>query len=72
VLDVAPPGRRASVRHALDLVLKALDAEVVHCSLPISNADRDTNGEIASPEIAEELRAIVSELVSRAAGAAAA
>lgn len=71
-LDVAPPGRGGSVRYALDLVLKALDADVVHRSLLISHADRDASGEIASPEIAEELYAIVSELAGRAVGVAAA
>jgi NAD(P)H-dependent FMN reductase len=72
VLDVAPPGRGGSVRHALDLVFKALDADVVHRPLPVSRADRDAGGEIASPEITEGLYAIVSELAGRAAGVAAA
>jgi chromate reductase len=71
VLDVAPPGRGGSVRQALDLVLKALDADVVHRSLPIAGGDRDASGEITSPEIAQELRAIVSELARRVAAAAA-
>jgi chromate reductase, NAD(P)H dehydrogenase (quinone) len=72
VLDVAPPGRGGSVRRALDLVLKALDADVVHRSVPISQADRNASGEITSPEITEELYAIVSDLAGRAAGVAAA
>lgn len=71
VLDVAAPGRGGSVRQALDLVLKALDADVVHRSLPVAGGDRDARGEITNPEIAEELHAIVSELAGRAAGAAA-
>jgi chromate reductase, NAD(P)H dehydrogenase (quinone) len=65
VLDVAPPGRGAHLREALDGVLRALDLVVAHYALPIAAADRDADGEIAANEILEHLRAIVAELSER-------
>jgi NAD(P)H-dependent FMN reductase len=70
VLDVSPLGRGESVRTALGLVLKALNADVIFRSVPITAADRDMAGEIIDPGIVEQLRAIVSDLDDRATAAA--
>lgn len=72
MLDVAPPGRGESLRAALALVLKALDADVVFRSVPVTGNDRNAAGEIIRPEIIEELDAIVAELDARAPTSAAA
>jgi NAD(P)H-dependent FMN reductase len=66
VLEIAPPGRGEAVRTAFGLVLKALDADVVHRWVPVTAADRDASGEIVDPEVACRLGAIVSELAGRA------
>jgi hypothetical protein len=65
VLDVAPPGRGAHLREALDGVLRALDLVATHYALPITANDRDANGEIVAHEILEHLRAVVAELSER-------
>jgi len=65
VLDVAPPGRGAHVRRALDEVLAALDADVTHYEVPVGRADRDANGEIQSSEVLDALTAIVVDFGSR-------
>jgi chromate reductase, NAD(P)H dehydrogenase (quinone) len=65
VLDVAPPGRGAHLREALDGVLRALDLVVTHYALPITANDRDADGEIVANEILEHLRAVVAELSER-------
>jgi chromate reductase, NAD(P)H dehydrogenase (quinone) len=70
VLDVAHPDRGQSVRTALGLVLKALNADVVFRSVPITTKDRDVAGEIIDPGIVEQLRAIVADLDDRATAAA--
>src|SRR6266705_3145331 len=44
LLHVAPPGRGAHVRDALDLVLRAHGADVTHQWMPIAQRDRDPNG----------------------------
>lgn len=72
VLTVAPPGRGEHVRRALELVMQALDADVVHHSVPVVSSDRDEHGEIANPGIIDELLAVVAELANRASRAAAA
>jgi NAD(P)H-dependent FMN reductase len=71
-LDVAPPGRGARVREALDHVLSALDLDVSHHAVPIGPSDRDASGEVVDPEIVERLLAVVSGLSRRSAAAAAA
>src|SRR6266542_4837212 len=57
-LDVAPPGRGAHVREALDLVLRAHGADVARYSLPVARNDRDAAGEVDSPRVINELRAV--------------
>jgi hypothetical protein len=71
VLDVSPPGRGESLRTALALVLKALDADVVVRSVPVTGNDRNAGGEIIRPEIIEKLQVIVAELDARAVASAA-
>ena len=66
VLSVAPPGRGEHVRDALALVLKALDADVVHRSVPVAAVVRDERGEIVDPGVVPELGAVVAELTERA------
>lgn len=72
LLAVAPPGRGAHVRAALDLVLQALDADVTHHSVPVAQPDVDAGGEIADPQLREELGGVVVELADRAGAARAA
>lgn len=67
LLHVAPPGRGAHLREALSHVLNAHNAEVTHHTLPVAQHDRDRNGEISHARIVEQLRAVVAELVRRAA-----
>jgi chromate reductase, NAD(P)H dehydrogenase (quinone) len=66
VLDVAPAERGRHVRQALDLVLSALDADIVHRAVPVAPGDRDERGGIVNPALVDELRAVVSELATRA------
>jgi NAD(P)H-dependent FMN reductase len=66
LLDVAPPGRGAHVRIALWHVLRALDAQVSHYFVPVSERSRGPNGEIRDAAILHRLRTIVGELVQRA------
>jgi NAD(P)H-dependent FMN reductase len=72
LLDVAPPGRGAYAREALDLVLKAHGADVARYSLPVTRSDRNAAGEVSDPRIIGELRAVVAELANRAGAAHAA
>jgi NAD(P)H-dependent FMN reductase len=67
LLNVAPEGRGKHVQDALALVFRALDADVAYRKVPIENADRDAAGEVTNPEIIDELRAVLGELVLRAA-----
>ena len=69
VLSVAPLGRGGHVRAALDAVLQALTAEVVHQSVPVSAADRDARGEIVDPDVVDALGAVAMELAARSGGA---
>ncbi len=66
-LDVAPPGRGAHVREALDLVLRAHGAHGASYSIPVARSDRDAAGEVNDRRIIRELRAAVAELAKRAA-----
>src|SRR4029077_12164889 len=66
LLHVAPAGRGGHLREALDLVLRALEADVVPRSVPVAPDDRDETGEIDNPEIVDELGAVVAELAERA------
>lgn len=66
LLTVAPPGRGARAREALDHVLAALDADVAHYSVPITSSDRDSKGEIGNAAIVHQLQAVVGELAQRA------
>lgn len=72
VLSVAPPGRGAHMREALAHVLTAIDADAVFRSVPIALTDIDPDGEIATPKVIADLRAIVLELASRTSAAIAA
>lgn len=65
LLDVAPPGRGAHVREALDLVLRAHGADVARRSVPVTPSDRDAAGEVDDPTVIGELRAVVAELAQR-------
>jgi len=67
LLDVAPPGRGARAREALDHVLKALGADVARHSVPVSDADRDAQGEIVKPIVLDQLGAAVNALAARIA-----
>jgi chromate reductase len=69
LLSVAPRGRGTHVRQALDLVFRALDADVAHHSVPLARADRDADGEIRLPHRIESLHAVVAELDARSAAA---
>ena len=66
VLHVAPGERGEHAREALGHVLRAHNADVTHHQVPILHRDREVNGEITDPRIAEELRAVVAELARRA------
>jgi chromate reductase len=72
VVDVAPPGRAAHVREALDLVLRAHGADVARYSMPVARSDRNAAGEVDDPRIIGELRAVVAELAKRSSVAHAA
>jgi NAD(P)H-dependent FMN reductase len=64
--------RRAAARmprEALDLVLRAHGADVAHYSMPLARSDRNTAGEVDSPRIIGELRAVVAELAKRSSAA---
>lgn len=65
LLDVAPPGRGAHVREALDLVLRAHGADVARRSVPVTRSDRDAAGEVDDARVIGELRAVVAELAKR-------
>src|SRR6266496_1825320 len=69
LLDVAAQGRGARVREALDLVLRAHGADVARYSLPVARNDRDAAGEVDSPRVINELRAVVAELAKRSSAA---
>jgi hypothetical protein len=47
-------------------VLRAHGADVTHHAVPITQRDRDANGEIGDARIVEQLRTVVAELVRRA------
>jgi NAD(P)H-dependent FMN reductase len=66
VLSVAPSGRGAHVRAALAHVLEAVGADVVNHAVPLTEDDRDDDGEIAERRLVDELRAVVEELAVRA------
>jgi len=72
LLHVAPPGRGAHVREALDHVLRAHNADVTHHTAPIAQRDRDANGEISDPQIVQLLRTVVGKLAHRASASRAA
>ena len=65
IIELAPPGRGAHVRRALDEVLTALDADVAHYPVPVGRHDRDASGDIANPAVLEQLEAVVAELAQR-------
>lgn len=66
VLDVAPPGRGAHVREALDHVLTAIAADVIRSSVLVTEADRGADGEIRTPRVIDELGKVVAALAHRA------
>ncbi len=65
IVELAPPGRGAHVRRALEDVLTALDADVAHYPVPVGRHDRDASGDIANPAVLDRLEAVVAELVQR-------
>ena len=69
VIDVAPPGRGAHARQALDLVLRAHGADVARYSIPVARSERNAAGEVDDPRIIGELRAVVAELAKRSSAA---
>jgi chromate reductase len=69
LLDVAPPGRGAHARDALDLVLRAHGADVGRYSMPVARSDRNAAGEVNGPRVIGELRAVVAELAKRSSAA---
>ena len=64
VLSVAPPGRGAQVRRALELVLTALDCSASWHHIPIHPSHLD-DGEIHDGDIVGELAAMVEALARR-------
>lgn len=68
LLSVAPRGRGrgANVRHALELVFRALDCDVSFHSVPILPADLDRDGEFRDRSIARELQRVLGTLAARA------
>lgn len=64
VLSVAPEGRAAHVRRALELVLTALDCEVSWHHVPIHPSLLD-QGEILDASIVRELGQVVQTLAAR-------
>ena len=69
VLSVAPPGRGADVRHALERVLTAINARASFHSVPVSTSDRDPAGEIRDAELVEALGGVVETLAITAQAA---
>ena len=72
LLNIAPVGRGACVRETLGFVMRALDVDVCHVSVPVSSREIDTSGEIDDATIIAELGALVAELADRATAASAA
>lgn len=64
VLSVAPRGRGAHVRRALELVLTALDCDVSWHDVPIRPSDL-ADGEIRDSRIGVELARVVEALAAR-------
>ena len=65
VLSVAPPGRGAHVRRALELVLTALDCDVVLAPRARSTRRYSTTARSATDEAVRELAAVVEALAAR-------
>ena len=65
LINLAPPGRGMNLVLAIDLVMRALDATIVHHTLPVSRADIGATGEIIGPRIIAELRSVVAMLAER-------
>ena len=66
LLNVAPAGRGAQAREALERVLTALDADVTLHSVPVTQRELGPESEIGDPRILDQLQAVVAELASRA------
>jgi hypothetical protein len=65
VLDVAPAGRGAHAREALDNVLgAATGAHVTRHTIAVAADGHDEHGEISDPAVTGRIRAIVAELVA--------
>jgi chromate reductase len=64
VLSVAPPGRGAHVRQALELVLTALDCDVSWHHVPV-HPSRLADGEIRNGPVVHELAQVVEALAAR-------
>jgi chromate reductase, NAD(P)H dehydrogenase (quinone) len=66
LLSVAAPSRGANVRHALELVFKALDCAVSFHSVPVLPADLDPDGELREWPATQELLSVLGALAARA------
>jgi NAD(P)H-dependent FMN reductase len=66
LLNVAPTGRGAHAREALERVLTALDADFAHYSVPVTPSDRDPDGEIDNTKILDQLQTVVASLAHHA------
>jgi NAD(P)H-dependent FMN reductase len=66
VLSVAHASRGAEVRHALGRVLTAINAQVTYHSVPVSQSDRDADGEIRVVSLVQALGGVVEALARTA------
>jgi len=66
LVSVAPSGRGARVKQALDAVFTAIDCDVAHYAVSVAASDRGRDGEITDPHIVEALQAVVAELSTHA------
>jgi chromate reductase len=64
-VNVAPPGRAMNMRLAIDRVMQALGADIVHHALPVERADVDAAGATTNPRFVAELRSVVAKLAKR-------
>jgi chromate reductase len=62
VLSVAHPSRGVDVRHALGRVLTAVNAQVTFHNVPVSQSDRDADGEIRDAGVLDALGAVAGQL----------
>ena len=53
------------MRAALDHVLQAMQADVVHYAVPVAAADRGADGEITGEAVLAALRGVVTDFAAR-------